>query len=65
MKSLLNDNQILKRAVAIQHERHLEQQERDKEVQHLKLVISQYQEQVQTLEVTFLIFRVLSLPHML
>lgn len=65
MKSLLNDNQILKRAVAIQHERHLEQQERDKEVQHLKLVISQYQEQVQTLEVTFLIVRVLSLPHML
>lgn len=62
---MLNDNQILKRAVAIQHERHLEQQERDKEVQHLKLVISQYQEQVQTLEVTFLIFRVLSLPHML
>ncbi|XP_044486781.1 uncharacterized protein LOC123211881 isoform X2 [Mangifera indica] len=52
MKSLLNDNQILKRAVAIQHERHLEQQERDKEVQHLKLVISQYQEQVQTLEMS-------------
>lgn len=56
---MLNDNQILKRAVAIQHERHLEQEEKDKEVQHLKLVISQYQEQVRNLEVTFLTFRVL------
>ncbi|XP_031275983.1 uncharacterized protein LOC116134445 isoform X1 [Pistacia vera] len=52
LQSLLNDNQILKRAVAIQHERHLEQEEKDKEVQHLKLVISQYQEQVRNLEMT-------------
>ncbi|XP_044473700.1 uncharacterized protein LOC123202041 isoform X2 [Mangifera indica] len=50
LQSLLNDNQILKRAVAIQHERHLEQEEKDKEVQHLKLVIGQYQQEVRKLE---------------
>ncbi|KAJ4972375.1 hypothetical protein NE237_005474 [Protea cynaroides] len=47
---LLRDNQILKRAVAIQHERNLEQEDKAREVQQLKHVISQYQEQLQTLE---------------
>ncbi|XP_058099129.1 uncharacterized protein LOC131243654 isoform X1 [Magnolia sinica] len=47
---LLRDNQILKRAVAIQHERNLEQEDKVKEVQQLKHVIGQYQEQVRTLE---------------
>ncbi|KAJ7972536.1 Ubiquitin system component Cue [Quillaja saponaria] len=50
MQSLLNDNQILKRAVAIQHERCSEQEERTKGVQQLKHVLSQYQEQVRSLE---------------
>ncbi|XP_042510070.1 uncharacterized protein LOC122085643 isoform X2 [Macadamia integrifolia] len=50
LHSLLRDNQILKRAVAIQHERNLEQEDRAREVQQLKHVISQYQEQLQTLE---------------
>ncbi|KAK3226423.1 hypothetical protein Dsin_006285 [Dipteronia sinensis] len=53
LQSLLNDNQILKRAVAIQHERHLEQEEKSREVQHLKLVLSQYQEQIRNLEVIY------------
>lgn len=51
-QSLLNDNQILKRAVAIQHERTLEQEERMKGVEQLKHVLSQYQEKVRSLELT-------------
>nr|DAD27770.1 TPA_asm: hypothetical protein HUJ06_029238 [Nelumbo nucifera] len=50
LQSLLNDNQILKRAVAIQHERSLEQEEKVREVQELKHMISQYQEQLRTSE---------------
>ncbi|XP_059463208.1 uncharacterized protein LOC132192039 [Corylus avellana] len=52
LQSLLNDNQILKRAVAIQHERHLEQEERTKGVEQLKHVLNQYQEKVRSLELT-------------
>lgn len=55
LQSLLNDNQILKKAVSIQHERHLEQEQKEKEVELLKLVISQYQDQARNLEVIFLI----------
>ena len=51
LQNLLRDNQILKRAVAIQHDRNLEQEERAREVQQLKDVIRQYQEQVRALEV--------------
>lgn len=47
---LLDNNQILRRAVAIQHERNLEQEGKEREVQHLKLTLSQYLEQVRTLE---------------
>lgn len=53
LQSLLNDNQILKRAVAIQHERNLEHEERIKGVEQQKHLLSQYQEQVRSLEVTF------------
>ncbi|XP_057466109.1 uncharacterized protein LOC130755662 isoform X1 [Actinidia eriantha] len=48
---LLRENTILKRAVAIQHERQKEYDERNQEVQHLKHLVSQYQEQLRTLEV--------------
>lgn len=48
---LLRDNAILKRAVAIQHERQKEYDERNQEVQQLKHLVSQYQEQLRTLEV--------------
>ncbi|KAJ9537913.1 hypothetical protein OSB04_030646 [Centaurea solstitialis] len=48
---LLRENAILKRAVAIQHERQKEYDERTQEVQQLKQVLSQYQEQLRTLEV--------------
>ncbi|KAI4349294.1 hypothetical protein L6164_009900 [Bauhinia variegata] len=52
LQNLLNDNQILKRAVAIQHERNLEQEEKIKGVQQLKHVLSQYQEKVRSLEMS-------------
>uniref|UniRef100_A0A6V7QT42 CUE domain-containing protein n=1 Tax=Ananas comosus var. bracteatus TaxID=296719 RepID=A0A6V7QT42_ANACO len=52
LQCLIRDNQILKKAVAIQHERNLEHEEKVKEVQQLKLIISQYQEQVRNLEMT-------------
>lgn len=48
---LLRENSILKRAVAIQHERQKEYEDRSQEVQHLKQLVSQYQEQIRTLEV--------------
>lgn len=47
---ILRDNAILKRAVAIQHERQKEHNDRNQEVQ-LKQLIVQYQEQLRTLEV--------------
>ncbi|KAJ0865571.1 hypothetical protein HanRHA438_Chr12g0541941 [Helianthus annuus] len=48
---LLRENAILKRAVAIQHERQKEYDERTVEVQQLKQLLSQYHEQLRTLEV--------------
>ncbi|KAK4427992.1 hypothetical protein Salat_1568200 [Sesamum alatum] len=51
IEALLRDNVILKRAVAIQHERQKENDERTQEVQQLKQLVVQYQEQLRTLEV--------------
>ncbi|KAM3289915.1 hypothetical protein P3S67_018204 [Capsicum chacoense] len=48
---LLRDNAILKRAVAIQHERQKESDERNQEVLQLKQLIAQGKEQLRTLEV--------------
>ncbi|XP_010928333.1 uncharacterized protein [Elaeis guineensis] len=48
---LLRENAVLKRAVAIQHERQKEYDERSQELQRLKQLVSQYQEQLRTLEV--------------
>ncbi|KAK4350235.1 hypothetical protein RND71_029548 [Anisodus tanguticus] len=47
----LRENAILKRAVSIQHERQKEYDDRNQEVQQLKQLIAQYQEQIKTLEV--------------
>ncbi|KAG6425324.1 hypothetical protein SASPL_115752 [Salvia splendens] len=49
---LLRDNTILKRAVAIQYERQKENDEKSQEVQHVKQLLAQYQEQIRTLEVS-------------
>jgi len=48
---LVRDNNILKRAVAIQHERQKEHEEGGYELQHLKQLLSQCQDQIRTLEV--------------
>lgn len=52
MTAVLSQNAVLKRAVAIQHERQKEFDERSHEVQGLKQLVLQYQEQLRTLEVT-------------
>ncbi|XP_030473670.1 uncharacterized protein LOC115691224 [Syzygium oleosum] len=51
VEALIQENTILKRAVAIQHERQKEHEIRSQELQHLKQLVSQYQEQLRTLEV--------------
>lgn len=51
LDSLLHENGILKRAVAIQHERLKEYGEKVKESDGLKQTLSQYQEKIRTLEV--------------
>ncbi|KAL8056255.1 hypothetical protein ABFX02_04G107400 [Erythranthe guttata] len=50
IEALLGNNAILKRAVAIQHERQKEYDESSQEVQQLKQLVAQYQEQLRTLE---------------
>ncbi|CAN0926646.1 hypothetical protein LINGRAHAP2_LOCUS35457 [Linum grandiflorum] len=52
LQGLVSDNQILKRAVAIQHDRNLEQEEKAKEVHNVKVVLNQYQEQIRSLELS-------------
>ncbi|XVE98370.1 hypothetical protein REPUB_Repub03eG0100600 [Reevesia pubescens] len=51
LETLIQENTILKRAVAVQHERQKEYENQSQELQHLKLLVSQYQEQLRTLEV--------------
>ncbi|KAL5697924.1 hypothetical protein ACHQM5_029023 [Ranunculus cassubicifolius] len=50
MEILIRENGILKRAVAIQHERQKEADNKNQELQHLKQLVSQYQERVKALE---------------
>jgi len=51
MLALQKENHILKRAVAIQHERHVAHEFRESEVNNLKQMLGQYQEQMRKLEV--------------
>ena len=51
LQCLLRDNHILKRAVAIQHERQVEHDNSSQELQQLKQLMAQYQEQIRNLEV--------------
>uniref|UniRef100_A0A5B6ZZV9 Uncharacterized protein n=1 Tax=Davidia involucrata TaxID=16924 RepID=A0A5B6ZZV9_DAVIN len=51
LEALIHENTILKRAVSIQHERQKEFDGRSQELHHLKQLVSQYQEQLRTLEV--------------
>ncbi|XP_074285195.1 uncharacterized protein LOC141610834 [Silene latifolia] len=51
-EGLTRENSILKRAVQIQHERSKEFDDKNQEVEQLKHLLSQYQEQLRGLEVT-------------
>ncbi|KAL2465524.1 Ubiquitin system component Cue protein [Abeliophyllum distichum] len=51
LEVLIQENVILKRAVGIQHERQKEFEESGQELHQLKQLVSQYQEQLRTLEV--------------
>lgn len=51
VEALIHENSVLKRAVSIQHERQKEFEDRGQELHHLKQMVSQYQEQLRTLEV--------------
>lgn len=55
VEALIQENAILKRAVSIQHERQKESDERNQELQQLKQLVSQYQDQLRTLEVKLII----------
>nr|GEU58311.1 hypothetical protein [Tanacetum cinerariifolium] len=50
LQALVQENSLLKRAVAIQHERQREYEDRGTELNTLKQMVSQYQEQLRTLE---------------
>eukprot|EP00850_Spirogloea_muscicola_P016986 SM000142S00500 [mRNA] locus=s142:62990:64689:+ [translate_table: standard] len=52
LQSLLRDTHVLKRAVAIQHERQQEHEHCAAELAQLKQAIAQYQDQLRTLEVS-------------
>ncbi|OWM81845.1 uncharacterized protein LOC116199156 [Punica granatum] len=51
IEALMRENSILKRAVAIQHERQKECEDKNRELQQLRQLVSQYQEQLRMLEV--------------
>ena len=51
LEALIQENTILKRAVSVQHERQIEYEDQSQELKHLKQLVSQYQEQLRTLEV--------------
>ncbi|KAJ7978965.1 Ubiquitin system component Cue [Quillaja saponaria] len=51
VQALVHENTVLKRAVSVQHDRQKEYEDRNQELQQLKQLVSQYQEQLKTLEV--------------
>lgn len=51
LQAMIQENNILKRAVSIQHERQKEFEDKNQELHNLKQMVSQYQEQLRTLEV--------------
>lgn len=51
LEALIKDNTVLKRAVAIQHERQKAFEDANQQLELLKHLIPQYQEKLRTLEV--------------
>lgn len=52
VEALVKDNTVLKRAVAIQHERQKAFEDANQQLELLKQLIPQYQEKLRTLEVS-------------
>ncbi|KAF7058293.1 hypothetical protein CFC21_065384 [Triticum aestivum] len=50
-EAVIKENTILKKAVAIQHERQKEHEERNQELQQLNQLVMQYREQIRNLEI--------------
>lgn len=50
-EAVMKENTILKKAVAIQHARQKEHEERNQELQQLKQLVVQYREQIRSLEI--------------
>ena len=59
LQAMIQENNILKRAVSIQHERQKEFEDKNQELHNLKQMVSQYQEQLRTLEVNLLALKLL------
>lgn len=57
LQAMIQENNILKRAVSIQHERQKEFEDKNQELHNLKQMVSQYQEQLRTLEVNSACFK--------
>lgn len=60
LHAMIQENNILKRAVSIQHERQKEFEDKNQELHNLKQMVSQYQEQLRTLEVNLFALKLLS-----
>jgi len=51
IEALIKEKNSFKNAFRIQHERFADYEVKNQELQHLKQLVSQYQEQIRTLEV--------------
>ena len=60
---LIKERNSFKNAFRIQHERFSDYEEKSQELQQLKQLVSQYQEQIRTLEVCIKFIPVLSQSH--
>ncbi|KAH9605037.1 hypothetical protein KSS87_016337 [Heliosperma pusillum] len=60
IQGLMCDNSVLKRAVQIQHNRQKEFDEKSQEVQQLKQLLAQYQEQMRALEAVSVVMKPVS-----
>lgn len=62
IEGLTRENTILKSAFKIQHERQIEYENKSQELQQMKQLMAQYQEQLRTLEVRTSFISLLILP---
>lgn len=51
LEAIVQENSLLKRAVVTQQKRQRESEDQSQELQHLRQLVTQYQEQLRTLEV--------------